>query len=323
MDQNILITGGLGFLGSNLAHRLINMGANITILDNLDPRFGGNLYNVKEVLNKLCFIRGDVRDFKLMEEILRKINVIFHFAAQVSYIDSLSYSLEDLDLNVKSMLYLLEIIRKINPEIKVIFSSSRMVLGKINNVVFTEEEIANPLSLYGIHKLTSEKYLTLYEKEFGIKSIIFRITNPYGPRQQIKHSKYSLVGWFIRLAMENKVIKVFGEGKQIRDYIFIDDIVDGIIKAYQTSNCYGHIFNIGSGKGTRFIDMVKTVIEVVNGGKLEFVPWPKNYERIETGDSVADISKLKNYTDFKPMYDLVKGVTTTYDYYKKNFSKYL
>lgn len=321
--NKILITGGLGFLGSSLANKLILDGAEIYIIDNQNPLYGGNLFNVKDIQNDIHIIIEDMRNEDVLLPIIKKVDVIFHFAAQVSYIDSLSIPFEDMDLNAKSTLCLLEICRKYNPKVKIVFSSSRMVLGHIDRPKFDEQCPTNPLSLYGIHKLTSEKYLLMYYKDFGISSIIFRITNPYGPRQQIKHSKYSLPGWFVRQAMEDKTIKVFGTGEQIRDYIFIDDIIEGIYSASHRKEAVGQIINIGSGKPNRFKDMVTTIVDVVGKGKIEYVPWPENYENIETGDSIADISKLIKISSFAAKTSLKEGVEKTFEYYKKYKEHYV
>lgn len=320
-SANVLITGGLGFLGSNLAHKLVNSGANITIIDNLDNRYGGNLFNVHKIKNRLAIILGDVRDEKILIPSIKKADYIFHFAAQIAYTDSLLNPHEDLELNAVTTLNILEACRKYNRDAKILFSSSRMVIGKVPKLYYDEKTSTNPLTLYGIHKLTSEKYLQTYYKEFGIKSTIYRITNPYGPHQQIKHNKYSLPGWFIRQVMENKTIKIFGEGKQIRDYIYIDDIIEAIfLSANSESN--GEILNLGSGIGTMFKDMVNTVVEVVGKGKIKYVPWPENYERIETGDTIPDISKLKRICNFEPKHSLTDGIKLTFQYYKQHFNKY-
>lgn len=320
-SANVLITGGLGFIGSNLAYKLVNSDANITIIDNLDTRYGGNLFNVQKIRNKLEIILGDIRDEKILISSVKKADYIFHFAAQIAYTDSLLNPQEDLELNAVTTLNILEACRKYNRDAKIFFSSSRMVIGKVPKLYYDEKSSTNPLTLYGIHKLVSEKYLQLYYKEFGIKSTIYRITNPYGPHQQIKHSKYSLPGWFIRQAMENKTIEIFGEGKQIRDYIYIDDIVEAIYLSAHTES-KGEVINLGSGTGTMFKDMVKTVVEVVGRGRMKYVSWPDDYERIETGDTIPDISKLKRICNFEPKYSLSDGIELTFRYYKQHFKKY-
>lgn len=322
-NKKILITGGLGFLGSNLAKRLVGEGANVTVIDNLNTLYGGNKFNVSELKNKIKIVIGDIRNEQLMSDLILGTDAIFLFAAQVSYIDSLSIPIEDLELNTKSTLTTLELCRKNNPNVRIIFSSSRMVLGKITMVNYTEDAPTNPLSLYGIHKLASEKYLLMYHRDFGIKSTIFRITNPYGPRQQIKHNKYSLPGWFIRCAMEGQTIKIFGEGNQIRDYIFVDDIVESMIRCSLNEDSYGEIINMGSGCSSSFKEMVYNVVETVEKGEIIHIPWPDNYERLETGDSIPDISKLKRLSGYTPLTSLKEGIKKTFEYYRKEWKNYI
>lgn len=322
-NKNVLITGGLGFIGSNLAHKLLELDSNITIIDNLNPLYGGNLFNILGKEKEIEIVINDMRDANVIRPLIEKSDIIFHLAAQVSYIDSLNIPFEDLDLNARATLNILETCRKYNPLTKIIFSSSRMVYGKVEKPVVTENCDTNPLSLYGIHKLTSEKYLLMYYKDFGIPCSILRLTNPYGPRQQIKHSKYSLVGWFIRQAMENKVIKIYGDGLQLRDYIYVDDIVDAMIKCAENEKAIGEIINIGSGISSRFSDMVQSVVNCVKSGSVEYIPWPKDYEKIETGDITVDISKLQELTGWKPNVLLEEGIQLTYEYYKKNISNYI
>jgi nucleoside-diphosphate-sugar epimerase len=198
-----------------------------------------------------------------------------------------------------------------------------MVLGKIDTETMLENNPTNPLSLYGIHKLTSEKYLLMYYKDFGIPCVILRMTNPYGPRQQLKHSKYALIGWFIRQAMEGKTIRIFGDGKQIRDYILSDDIVEGFLRCAVSEKTVGEIVNLGSGQKTEFCQMVENVINVVGNGKIEYIPWPKNYERIETGNVVANLTKLQSIITWKPTITLTDGINRTYEYYKLNMVHYI
>lgn len=321
--KNIIITGGLGFLGSNLARKVIELGAKVTLIDTLNPLYGGNYYNIKGIEDKVTLIINDVRNIEIIEPFIKKADIIYHFAAQVSYIDSLNMPNEDYNLNAQSTLIILELCRKHNPKAKILFASSRMVLGKVEGDMMTEEVNPNPLSLYGIHKLTSEKYLGMYYKDFGIPYVVLRITNPYGIRQQIKHSKYSLVGWFIRQAMEEKEISIFGTGTQLRDYIYSEDIVNAFILCAVNENAVGQIVNIGSGVSTQFKDMVETVIKVVGKGQVKYIPWPKEYEKIETGDIRTDISKLKSLTGWKPENSIEEGILKTYDYYKQFKSFYI
>jgi len=322
-NKNVLITGGLGFIGSNLTHNLLEHGANICIIDNLNPLYGGNNFNIQDKEKNIKIVIDDIKNTEVILPLIEKADIIFHLAAQVSYIDSLNIPFEDLDLNARATLNILELCRKYNPKAKVVFSSSRMVYGKAEKDIITENETTNPLSLYGIHKLTSEKYLLMYYKDFNIPCTILRLTNPYGPRQQVKHSKYSLVGWFIRQAMEEKTIKIYGDGNQLRDYIYVDDIVDAMIKCGEAESAVGEIINIGVGSSTKFSDMVTKVVDCVKKGNIEYIPWPENYEKVETGDINVDISKLQRITGWKPKVSLDDGINQTYEYYKKHISKYI
>jgi nucleoside-diphosphate-sugar epimerase len=322
-NRKILITGGLGFLGSNLALRLTDLGARVTVIDNLHPLYGGNPFNIAEAAGRIEVVSDDVRNLSMMEPLVERSDTMFHLAAQVSYIDSLTMPYEDLDLNARATLGILECCRKLNPRLRIVFSSSRMTYGKVDGGLVSEKSPTNPLSLYGIHKLTAEKYLLMYFKDFGIPSTIVRLTNPYGPRQQIKHSKYSLVGWFVRQAMEGNVIKVFGNGEQLRDYVYVDDIVTAMLRCAETPGTVGEVMNVGSGQSTKFRDMVTEVIKCVNRGSMEFIPWPEQYERVETGDIVVDISKVKSLTGWEPRFTLEDGIQKTLEYYSKHASHYV
>ena len=321
--KNILITGGLGFLGSNLACELVKLGAHVTILDSLHPRYGGNLFNIEECKRKIKVIIGDTRDRDIVRQAVKNKDIIFNFAAQVSYIDSPLIPHEDLDVNCRGHLNILESIKENDSKPRVIFSSSRLVIG-INNVnPVNENHPTNPLSLYGIHKLAGEKYHNIYWKLHKIPTIILRITNPFGKKQQIKHNKYSLPGWFMRQAMEGKEITIFGDGKQVRDYIYVSDIVDAFLHIGMAKGVEGEIFNLGYGKSYRFKDMVEAIVKEVGRGKIRYIPWPDNYEKIETGHFEIDISKIKKATGWKPTTTLKEGITDMVSYYKKHKNRYI
>ena len=323
-DKHVLITGGLGFIGSSLSNLMCALGAKVTILDSLDPRYGGNKFNLNQPLNKnMDIIFGDVRDKNLVKKLVKTVDIIFHFAAQVSYIDSASIAFEDLEVNQTASLNLLEACRNVNPNVKILFASSRLTLGASQTVPINEEHPTNPLSLYGVHKLAAEKYFLVYYKNYGIRSTIMRLTNPYGPRQQIKHSKYSLIGWFVRLAMENKEIKIFGNGKQIRNYIYIDDVVEAFIRAGASENSGVDLYFLGSRENTEFRDMAELVVKTVGRGSINYIPWPADYEKAESGDSIIDISKINYALGWEPKISLQEGIKHTYDYYSKYYKMYI
>lgn len=320
--KKILITGGCGFIGSNVAHALVKMGARVTVVDALLPLYGGNLFNLQGIKSKIQYVRGDIRDSAIMNQLVRGKDLIFHFAAQVSHSDSVSDPLLDIDINCLGTLNLLEACRHGNLGAKIIFSSSRFVYGKILRNPVIENHPVNPLNVYGIHKLTSEKYFNFYWNNFGIRSVIVRIPNPYGPRQQMKHSKYALVGWFNRLAMDGKAIRIFGDGKQKRDYIYIDDLVCAflMIGANEISN--GQIYNVGSAESVSIAQLADLIIRLVKNGTIEHVSWPSYYKGVETGDYIADISKMYREIGWKPQYTMRDGITAQVDFYKKYKEKY-
>jgi len=321
--KKVLITGGAGFIGSNLAHALVSLGADVTILDSLNPLYGGNPFNFEGITNKINFVRGDIRDEELVNKLVKEKDLIFDLAAQVSYIDSLKIPFEDLDVNCRGHLVVLEACRNFNKNAKIVFPSSRTVYGKSNEELITESSFVNPPGLYAAHKLAAENYLMIYCKEFGIKSVVLRITNPYGVRQQIKHSKYSLPGWFIRQAMDGQTIKIFGDGSQLRDYIYISDLVDAFLLVGLEYKADGQIFNCGSGVRRKFKEMVELVVKIVCNGKVEYIPWPENYGKMETGDSALDISKLKTFLNWDSTISLEEGLRKTFNYYKKYRDNYV
>jgi UDP-glucose 4-epimerase len=321
--KRALITGGLGFIGSNLANQLVARGAKVTILDLMNPLYGGNYFNIKDIKDQVTVKVGDIRDSKILEELVPDQDYLFSLAAQVSPVDSSKDPFEDLDVNCRGHLSILEACREKNPGIKVFFSSSRMVYGLPVSSPMTEEHPTSPASMYGIHKLTAEKYYLAYAKDHNIRTVIGRITNPYGVRQQIKHSKYSIPGWFMRLAMEGQTIKIFGDGNQIRDYIYIEDLVEAILGLMATDGSAGQIFNIGSGVATNFKDMVETIVSKVGSGEVEYVAWPEDYKKIETGDAAVDISKLSQVTGWAPKVSLEEGVSRMIDYYKEHKENYI
>jgi len=298
-DKRVLITGGAGFIGSSLAHALVGFGAKVTVLDAILPQYGGNLVNLRGIEDKIELVNGNILDEELVNSLVKGADYIFHLAGQVGYVDSKDQPFVDLDYNGRGTMIVLEAMRRYAPKARLLFASSRLVYGAIEQTPVSEDHPTNPLSLYAIHKLLGEKYIGYYAHEFGLQGVSVRIPNPYGPRQQMKHSKYSIAGWFVRLAMEDKTITIYGDGEQTRDYIYIDDIVEALLDLVG-QGVAGESYNIGSHERVRFVDMVDEIIRVVGSGKKEHVAWPKDYERNETGDYVADTSKIKALTKWEP-----------------------
>jgi UDP-glucose 4-epimerase len=321
-DARVLITGGAGMIGSTIARLLVEQGAEVTVVDAMLPAYGGNRFNLKDILDKIVFVRDDIRNLGRVKEWVDGADNVFSLAAQVSYVDSNHDPLLDLDINCRGHLNLLLALSQINRRAKVVFTSSRFVYGSIDYNPVDESHPFNCLSVYGIHKLAGEKYYRFYHDAHGLDTVSLRITNPYGPRQQMKHSKYGIVNWFIRLALEGKPLTVFGEGSQKRDYIFVEDVAEGIVGAALTPETAGQVYNLGTGVGTPFIDMVRLVAQAIPGTDIQHLPWPQDRYFVETGDFVADISRLREATGWAPPTSLREGIEKTVAYYRQHRKQY-
>ena len=319
---SVLITGGLGMIGSTVALKLLEQGARVSILDALLPLYGGNLFNLGDQTRDVELCIADIRDAAAVRHMVLDKDVIFNLAAQVSYTDSMTDPLLDLSINCRGHLILLEACRQQNLKPYILFTSSRMVYGRTLTCPVDENHPMDPLMPYAVHKLAGEKYHLMYFRNYGIPCAIARIANPYGPRQQMKHGKYGIVNWFIRLAMEGQTIKIFGDGKQKRDYVYVEDVADALIALAATDGVDGEIYNVGSGEGTAFEDMARLVVEAVGNGRIETVPWPANYANIETGDYVSDLTKIRSHTGWEPKASFREGLSKTDTYYRQYRSKY-
>jgi len=316
-NKKVLITGGLGMIGSTLAHKLVDLGAEVTLVDSLIKPYGGNYFNIEEIKNSITVNYSDIRDIESMKILIRDKDIVFNLAAQVSHNDSLENPSLDADINYIGHLNVLEAARKYNSSAKIFHAGSRLQFGKIIKNPVAEDHPLKPLTPYALNKTAAENLYLYYHRVFDIPVVIFRIANPYGPRCQMRHSKYAIINWFIRNAMEDKEIIIFGDGTQIRDYIFVDDLADAFILASIEDSTSGEVFNIGSGIGTKFKDMVNTVVNSVGKGKIKYVPWPSDYLNVETGNYITDISKISRFLEWKPKFSLDKGIDHTIDYYKK------
>ena len=321
-DSRVLITGGAGMIGSTIARLLVEQGAEVTVVDAMLPTHGGNRFNLNGIMDKIVFVKGDIRDLERVKQWVDGADYIFSLAAQVSYVDSNHDPLLDLDINSRGHLNLLLALGHFNRQAKVVFTSSRFVYGSIDYNPVDEGHDFNCLSIYGIHKLAGEKYYRFYHDAHGLDTVSLRITNPYGPRQQMKHSKYGIVNWFIRLALEGKPLTVFGEGLQKRDYIFVEDVSEGILSVALAPGTAGQVYNLGTGVGTPFIDMVRLVAQHIPGTEVQHLPWPQDRYFVETGDFIADISKLKEATNWAPRISLPEGIEKTIAYYQRHREKY-
>ncbi len=322
-QKNVLITGGLGFIGSNLAHKLVSLGANVTIYDALLPQYGGNLANIKEINEKTRDVRADMRNFEQLKEHVKNQDIIFNCAAQVSHIDSMKDPYNDIAINCVGTINLLEAARKFNDDVKIVYAGTRSQVGRIEYSPANEKHPEFPTDIYSANKSAAEKYHLIYYRSYGIPTTSLRISNAYGPRAQIKQKGYGIINYLIRMALQNETITVYEPGTQKRDFIYIDDVVDSMIQAAQSDLANGEVFFVGSGKETTFVNMVKLVIDIAGSGTWKFVSWPPERKSIEVGDISLDLRKIQRLLKWNPKVDLEEGLRKTVEYYRERIRDYL
>lgn len=321
-QKRVLITGGLGFIGSNLAHRLVELGAEVTLVDSLVPAYGGNPFNIRDLETRLHINIADVRDEHSMAYLVQGKDYIFNLAGQVSHIDSMEDPYTDLEINVRSQLSIMEACRKNNRDVKIVYTSTRQLYGKPLYLPVDERHIAQPTDVNGINKLCGELYHILYNKVYGIRAVSLRLTNTYGPRQLLKHSRQGFIGWFIRQIVEGTEIQLFGDGSQKRDFNYVDDVVDALLVAALAKQADGEIFNLGGDEPTSLKDLVELMIEVNGGGSYRLAPFPAEKKAIDIGDFYGDYGKIKAALGWQPRIRLRQGLEKTIRYYKENLSWY-
>ncbi len=316
-NKNILITGGLGFIGSTLAHKLVDFNANVLIVDSLIPEYGGNLFNIDKIKNKVKVNIADIRDQNGMNYLVKNQDYIFNLAGTLSHIDSMKDPFTDLEINCNSQLSLLESCRKNNPNVKIIFSGTRGQYGKAQYLPVDEKHPLNPTDVNGINNIAGEAYHILYNNVYGIKATSLRLTNTFGPRHQMKHSKQGYLNWFIRLVIENKKIQIYGDGMQKRDFNYVDDVVDALLLAGASDKANGEVFNLGTSEPISVLDSLKAIIKITKKGSYELIPFPAEKKAIEIWDYYADYSKIKNMLGWEPKVSFEDGIARTIEYYEK------
>ncbi len=316
-NKKILITGGLGFIGSTLAHQLVKMDSDICIVDSLIPDYGGNRYNINGIDDKVKINIADVRDKHSMDYLVKGKDIIFNLAGTLSHIDSMKDPFTDLEINCRSQLSILESCRKNNRDIKIIFAGTRGQYGKVDRLPVDENHLMHPTDVNGINNIAGESYHILYNNIYGIRAVSLRLTNTYGPRHQMKHPKQGIINWFIRQLIDGQTIKLYGNGKQIRDINCVDDVVEALLLVACNEKTNGEVFNLG-GTPKNLIDLVKIMIDIYNKGNYELVPFKEDLKKIEIGDYVANYDKIKKTIGWKPKVPLEEGLRLTFDYYEKN-----
>jgi UDP-glucose 4-epimerase len=321
--RRVMITGGLGFIGSNLAHRLVSIGADVLLVDSLIPDYGGNLFNIAGIEDRVRVNVADVRQASTMNYLVQGRSIIFNLAGQVSHIDSMRDPHTDLDINCRSQLTLLEACRRWNPDAKVLYASTRQIYGRPDVLPVTEHHLVRPTDVNGINKAAGEYYHVVYNNVFGVRACALRLTNVYGPRQLIKHNRQGFIAWFIRLALEGEEIQVFGDGSQIRDFVYVDDAVEAFLSAGMCDDCNGGAFNVGGDEHIAHRDLVKLLTQLAGGGGYRFVEWPAEKKAIDIGSFYADSTLFKQTAGWTPRVSLADGLARTLSYYRAHMTQYL
>jgi UDP-glucose 4-epimerase len=318
-----MITGGLGFIGSNLARQLVAVGADVLIVDALIADYGGNTFNLDGIEDAVRVNYVDVRDERVMDVLVRDRDVIFNLAGQVSHIDSMRDPQTDLDINCRAQLSMLEACRKYNPATKVVFAGTRQVYGRPDYLPVDERHLVRPADINGVNKAAGEYYHLLYNNVFHVRACSLRLTNVYGPRQLIKHNRQGFIGWFIRLAIEDREIQVYGDGSQLRDFVFVDDAADAFMRAGATDACNGEVFNVGGEEAVSHRELVTMLIEAAGTGSMRYVEWPDEKKRIDIGSFYSDSTKFAGAVGWRPRTGLREGLQRTVAFYRRHLPHYI
>jgi len=321
-DARVLITGGLGFIGSNLARRLVGLNAQVTLVDSLIPSYGGNVFNIQDFRERVQVNVCDVRDPYAMAYLVQGQDFLFNLAGQTSHLDSMSAPHADLDINAGAQLSILEACRAHNPGIRVVFASTRQIYGKPDYLPVDEKHPIRPVDVNGINKLAGEWYHLLYNNVYGIKACALRLTNTYGPGMRVKDARQTFLGIWVRLLLEGKPIKVFGDGQQLRDFNYVDDCVEAMLMAAVDNRACGQVFNLGSSDVVSLQQVAELMTSLVPGGSHELVPFPSERKAIDIGDYYGDCRLIESTLGWKAQIGLADGLRRTLDYYKLHQAHY-
>ena len=321
-SKNILITGGLGFIGSNLAIHLVELGANVTLVDSLIPEYGGNLWNIEPVKDQVRVNISDVRDEHAMKYLIQGQDYLFNLAGQTSHVDSMNNPFPDLEINARAQLSILEACRKYNSTVKIVFASTRQMYGAPQYLPVDEKHPLAPVDVNGINKMAGEWYHLLYNNVYGIRASVLRLTNTYGPRMRVKDARQTFLGIWIKRIIEGLPLLVFGDGKQVRDFNYVDDVVGAMLVCALSEDANGEIFNLGADDPINLKDTAKLMIDVAQSGTFEIVPFPEDRKVIDIGDYYADYRKIRSKLGWKPAVSLAEGLLRSLHYYRLNLEHY-
>jgi len=318
----VLITGGLGFIGSTLARRLVDLEAHVTVIDSLIPDYGGNLFNIDGYEDRLTVNIADVRDPFAMRALVRGQDVLFNLAGQVSHMDSMADPFTDLEINARSQLSILEACRHENPTVKIVYAGTRQQYGKPRYLPLDEDHLQAPTDVNGVNKLAGEWYHIVYHTAYDLRTTSLRLTNTYGPRQLVKHNRQGFIGWFIRLAVEGREIQLYGDGSQLRDLTYVDDVVDAFLRAGVGAETDGHVYNLGGTAPISLLDLARLIVEIAGRGSVALVPWPENRKKIDIGDVYSSYARIEAALGWRPVTALTDGLERTIAYYARYLDNY-
>ncbi len=320
--RRVLITGGLGFIGSSLARQLVRLGAKVTLVDSLIPEYGGCWFNVRDIRDQVTVHVCDVRDADAMSNLVRGHEFLFNLAGQTSHLDSMQDPQTDLAINAQAQLSILQACRQHNPAVKLVFASTRQLYGKPDYLPVDEKHPVRPVDVNGINKLAGEWYHLLYNNVYRIRACALRLTNTYGPGMRVKDARQTFLGIWVRQLIEGKPIRVFGDGSQQRDFNYVDDCVDALLRAGSSDRANGHVFNLGSREVIRLKDLAALVTSLGTEGRYEVVPFPSERLAIDIGDYYGDYAKIHAMLGWEPRVGLAEGLRKTVAYYRENHAHY-
>ena len=313
----------MGFIGSNLARRLVGRGNSITVVDSLIPEYGGNLRNLQNIQDQITVSLTDVRDVASINDLINGQDYLFNLAGQTSHLDSMHDPITDLDINAKSQLSILEACRKYNPDIRIVFASTRQIYGKPNYLPVDEKHPRHPVDVNGINKIAGEQYHILYQEVYGIASSVLRLTNTYGPRMRIKDARQTFLGIWIRNLLQGKPIQVFGDGKQRRDYNYVEDVLDALLIASTEENAIGKVYNLGAPDPLSLEDTAKIMCKQLEGGDYQMIPFPEDRKAIDVGDFICDYSAFRDQFRWEPKVSFEEGIQRSLEYFRSEIEHYI
>ena len=321
--KRVLVTGGLGFIGSTLARELVAMGCEVLLVDSLVPTHGGALENIAGIERSVRTNISDVRDPHSLGYLLRGQDVVFNLAGQTSHLDSMEDPYTDLDINARSQLSILETCRRHNPEVKVVFASTRQIYGKPERLPVDERHPIRPVDVNGINKTAGEWYHLLYGEVYGLRVAVLRLTNTFGPRMRVRDARQTFLGYWIRLALEGREIQVYGDGSQRRDLTYVDDVVRAFLLAAAREQAVGQVYNLGSTEIVSLLELARMLVDVNAGGSYGLVPFPPARKAIDIGDYYADFSKIRSELGWEPAVTLADGLERTLAFFREHGAPYL